>query len=50
MYKVTPIICPHCNKESGYTQEGIRFLVILNDLLCKRCHKAVILANNGVKW
>ena len=40
----TPIICPHCHQDSGYTNEGIMFLVIYYDLLCKHCGKVVVSA------
>lgn len=38
----TPIICPHCRKESGITEEGIRYLVIYRDITCKNCGEVVI--------
>jgi hypothetical protein len=43
-----PIICPHCKQESGYTHEGIMFLYIACDLLCHKCGKIVIYANNNI--
>jgi hypothetical protein len=36
------IICPYCQKPSGYTQEGLMFFVITYDLCCKHCGKIVI--------
>jgi len=45
MYKKTPIICPHCKKDTGYTQEGLMFCVVTEDLKCPYCQKVVVPAN-----
>ena len=42
MYKETQIICPNCNKESGYTLEGLMHMVIMNDLTCPHCNSVVV--------
>jgi len=36
------IICPHCNKHSGYTQEQLMFYVLTHDLKCKHCGEVVV--------
>jgi hypothetical protein len=41
-----PIICPSCGKESGYTSEGVMFLVVTTDLTCHHCGTVIIPANN----
>jgi hypothetical protein len=41
----TPIICPCCKQESGYTQEDCMFLDITIDLLCKHCGEIVAFGN-----
>jgi hypothetical protein len=37
-----PIICPCCGKDSGYTKEGIMFLVVQSDILCQHCGHVII--------
>jgi phage terminase large subunit GpA-like protein len=46
----TPIICPHCGKDTGYKTEDFMYMVITHDILCPHCHKVIIRANNGVIW
>ena len=43
------ILCPHCHNPSGYTTNGLMFLVIMHDLLCLRCGKVVI-AVQKISW
>ena len=38
----TPIICPHCNTESGYSTEGLMLYVLTSDLHCNNCGEVVI--------
>ena len=45
MVKDTPIICPHCKKDTGFTEEGFMFYVITNDILCPHCGEILIKAN-----
>ena len=40
-----PIICPHCKKDTGYTQEQFQYYVIDNDILCPHCNQVVIKSN-----
>lgn len=40
-----PIICPHCNKDTGWTQEQFMHCVLTDDLLCPHCGKVVIAVN-----
>jgi len=48
MVRDTPIICQHCRKPSGYTNEELMHLVITTDLRCKNCGGIVIRAQNFV--
>ena len=43
--KKNEILCPHCGKNTGYTHEGLMFLVLQDDLKCPYCNKIVIFAN-----
>ena len=49
MYQQTPIICPHCNKHSGYTQENMMYFVMTCDLYCMNCH-GIVIKCYGPKW
>lgn len=44
------IKCPHCKKNTGYTQEQFMFAVITSDILCPHCGEVVIHANNGIVY
>ena len=41
-FNETPIVCPHCEKESGYVKEGLMLFVVVEDLRCKNCGEIVI--------
>lgn len=41
----TPIMCPHCHKDTGMTTEGLMFYCITHDLTCPHCGEVVIKAN-----
>jgi len=45
MNKKTPIICPKCGKDTGYTEEQLMFYVLTTDLLCPHCGEIVIAVN-----
>ena len=49
MYKEHPLVCPHCNKDTGMTQEQLMYLYLENDLNCPHCGKVVIYANK-MEW
>lgn len=42
MVRNNPITCFHCGQNSGFTEEGIMFLVITTDLLCQKCGEVVV--------
>jgi uncharacterized Zn finger protein len=44
MVREHPIMCSACGKESGYTQEGLMFFVVSEDLHCKYCGEVVVVA------
>jgi hypothetical protein len=48
MYKETPIICPYCEKDTGYTEERLMHYVLQSDLKCPHCQKVIIHANYAV--
>jgi hypothetical protein len=37
-----PILCPVCGKTSGYTENGVMFLVVSHDLHCQHCGAVVV--------
>ncbi|MDD5015778.1 MAG: hypothetical protein PHW73_11915 [Atribacterota bacterium] len=39
---MTKIICPHCKKDTGYTQEQFRFCVLTEDIDCPHCMELLI--------
>jgi rubrerythrin len=41
-----PLICSVCGEESGYTIEGIMFLMVTTDLTCHNCGAVVVPAKN----
>lgn len=45
MYREHPIICPHCNKDIGMTEEGFMYAYIYSDITCPHCGKVAIAAN-----
>lgn len=49
IYQNTIIICQHCHKNSGYTEEGFRHFVISQDIKCRNCGKVIIHYDGGVK-
>ena len=50
MVREKPIKCPHCKKNTGYTEEQFMFAVITSDILCPHCGEVVIHANNGIEF
>ena len=50
MLQDRPIICQHCKKKTGYTQEQFMFAVITSDIRCPHCGEIVIHANNGIEF
>jgi len=44
----TPIMCPHCGKDTGLTEEGLMFYVITFDIKCPHCGKVVIPDNRFI--
>jgi len=40
--KSTPIVCRHCNKDSGHTVEGFMFMVVAVAIRCMGCGKIII--------
>ena len=45
MCRETKIVCPYCNKDTAYTEEGLRHLVLTADLKCPHCQRVIIIAN-----
>lgn len=45
MVKEHPIICPHCKKDTGMTQEQFMFYVMEHDILCPHCNALLFKAN-----
>jgi ribosomal protein S27AE len=45
MVKEKKIYCPSCKKETGMTEESLRYLCITEDLKCPHCNAVVIVAN-----
>lgn len=50
MIRNRPIKCPHCKKDTGYTEEQFMFAVITSDILCPHCGEVIIYANNGIEF
>jgi len=48
-YRNRIIICQHCHKNSGYTEEGFQFYVISSDIKCRQCGKVIIHYDGGVR-
>lgn len=49
MIENNPIKCPHCKKDSGYTQESLRYYVMPKEgLQCKECGKTIMLSRKPV--
>lgn len=44
------ITCNTCEKDTGYRNKSLMFLVLFHDLLCPHCGSVVIPANNGVSF
>ena len=42
MYREHPIICKHCGKDTGMTEEQFMYMVLQEDLKCPHCLKVVI--------
>ena len=49
MYREHPIVCPHCKKDTGMTEEQFMYAYIDHDLLCPQCGQVVI-AENKMGW
>ena len=45
MVRKHPIICSHCNKDTGMTQEEFMYYVLTHDITCPHCGKVIIYAN-----
>mgnify|MGYP006274581455 CR=1 FL=1 len=50
MVREKPIKCPHCNKNTGYTQEQFMFYVVTSDILCPHCGEVIFHANGGIEF
>lgn len=37
-----PIICPHCNQDTGWSQESLMFLYLSDDLRCSKCGEIIV--------
>ena len=45
MYKLTPIICQSCGKDTGYKAENFNSIVLTDDVKCPHCGEVVIYIN-----
>lgn len=45
MVRNHPLICPHCKKDTGMTEEQFMFFVITNDIRCPHCGEVIMKAN-----
>jgi len=46
----TPIVCPSCGNDTGFTQEEFMHYVATTDVLCPHCGCVILSANNGITW
>ena len=45
----TPIICPNCERDTGYTEEQFMHCVVDGDIRCPHCQH-IIIKSRGVDW
>lgn len=43
-----PIACPKCGKNTGLTQEGMKYFCILKDIKCKFCNYVIFHAKQTI--
>jgi ribosomal protein S27E len=47
MARLTKIICPHCKKDTGYTQEQFQSFTLTEDIECPYCMELLIKGSGG---
>ena len=45
MYSEHPIICPHCKRDTGMTEEDYMHDIFDQDINCSHCGKVVVSAS-----